>query len=184
MKKIDKLEIEYISTNKLIPYDKNPRKNDPAVPAVIRSIESFGFKVPLVVDEKNVIVCGHTRYKAAIKMGLDSVPCIKACDLTSEQIRAFRLADNKVAELAGWDDDLLDEEMLSLPEFDFKEFGFVECEKFDDMPEIEDEQAAPTLKGARNVITIIIPPEIEEEIDNIKAAVTEATKGWVGLEIK
>ena len=80
------------------PYEKNPRKNDSAVDAVANSIKEFGFKVPVVIDADNVIVCGHTRFKAAQKLGLESVPCIIADDLSPEQIKAFRLADNKVAD--------------------------------------------------------------------------------------
>lgn len=128
MKNIEKLEIEYIKVDDLIPYDKNPRKNDKAVPMVVKSIEQFGFKVPIVVDENNVIVCGHTRHKAAKKIGMTDVPCIRATDLTPEQIRAFRIADNKVAEMAEWDQDFLLEEIDALPEFDFSEFGFEEEE--------------------------------------------------------
>lgn len=106
------------------PYDKNPRKNDNAVDAVANSIRTFGFKVPIVIDADNVIVCGHTRYKAALKLGLDSVPCIVADDLSPEQVKAFRLVDNKTAELAEWDGALLTDELKSLPaelvaEYDF-----------------------------------------------------------------
>ena len=81
-------------------YEKNPRKNDSAVDAVASSISQFGFKNPSVIDKDNVIVCGHTRYKAAKKLRLDTVPCVIADDLTEEQIKAYRLADNKVSELA------------------------------------------------------------------------------------
>ncbi len=81
----------------LHPYEKNPRRNDNAVDTVANSIRTFGFKVPLVIDKDNVIVCGHTRYKAAQKLGLDSVPCVAADDLSPAQVKAFRLADNKVS---------------------------------------------------------------------------------------
>ena len=83
----------------LIPYSRNPRKNDEAVPMVMNSIKEFGFKVPIVIDKNNIIVCGHTRFKAALKLGLETVPCIVADDLSDEQIKAFRLADNKVSQL-------------------------------------------------------------------------------------
>lgn len=110
----------------ITPYEKNPRKNDEAVKYVTESIKEFGFKVPIVVDKNNVIVAGHTRYKAAKKLKLDEVPCIVADDLTDEQIQAFRLADNKVAEKAEWDFDLLAEEMEDLIncDFDMTLFGF------------------------------------------------------------
>lgn len=97
----------------LKPYDKNPRKNDEAVKYVAASIKEFGFKVPVVIDKNNIIVAGHTRYKAAKQLGIDTVPCIVAADLTDEQIKAFRLADNKVAEKAEWDFDFLDDELAA-----------------------------------------------------------------------
>ena len=109
----------------LIPYANNPRENDSAVDAVAKSIEEFGFKVPIVIDKDNVIVAGHTRLKAAGKLNIDKVPCIVADDLTDEQIRAFRLADNKVSEQAEWDFDLLDGEINNILELDMGEFGFV-----------------------------------------------------------
>ena len=106
------------------PYEKNPRKNDSAVDAVANSIEQFGFKVPVVIDKDGVIVCGHTRYKAAKKLGLDKVPCVVADDLTEEQIKAYRLADNKVSDLAEWDIDLLGEELDGIFDIDMSDFGF------------------------------------------------------------
>lgn len=108
----------------LIPYAKNPRKNDGAVEAVANSIKEFGFKVPIVIDSENNIVCGHTRLKAAKKLKMDSVPCVIADDLTEEQIKAFRLADNKVGELAKWDFDLLGEELDGIFDIDMGDFGF------------------------------------------------------------
>ena len=106
------------------PYEKNPRKNDNAVDAVASSISQFGFKNPIVIDGNNVIICGHTRYKAAKKLGLDVVPCVVADDLTEEQIKAYRLADNKVSELAEWDIDLLGEELDGIFDIDMSDFGF------------------------------------------------------------
>lgn len=106
------------------PYEKNPRKNDSAVDAVANSISQFGFKVPVVIDKDGVIVCGHTRYKAAKKLKLDTVPCVVASDLTEEQIKAYRLADNKVSELAEWDIDLLGEELDGIFDIDMGDFGF------------------------------------------------------------
>jgi site-specific DNA-methyltransferase (adenine-specific) len=112
----------------LIPYSKNPRKNDEAVEAVANSIKEFGFKVPIVIDGENNVVCGHTRLKAAKKLKMDSVPCVIADDLTEEQIKAFRLADNKVGELAEWDFDLLDEELDGIFDIDMSDFGFEQAE--------------------------------------------------------
>lgn len=106
------------------PYEKNPRRNDDAVQYVAESIRQFGFKVPLVIDHDGVIVAGHTRWKAAKKLGLKTVPCIIADDLTDEQVKAFRLADNKVAEKAEWDFDLLSSELDDLFDFDMGAFGF------------------------------------------------------------
>ena len=109
----------------LIPYDNNPRNNDDAVPAVVASISEFGFKVPIIIDKDNVIVAGHTRLKAAKRLGLKQVPCIVADDLSEEQIKAFRLADNKVAELATWDLEKLELELSELDDFGMEDFGFI-----------------------------------------------------------
>ena len=92
------------NTSELIPYANNPRKNGPAVDKVAASIKEFGFKVPIIIGKDNVIVTGHTRLLAAQKLGLETVPCIIADDLTPAQIKAFRLADNKTAEFSEWDD--------------------------------------------------------------------------------
>lgn len=108
----------------LKPYENNPRFNDDAVEYVAKSIKEFGFKVPMVIDKNNVIVTGHTRYKAALELGLTEVPCIIADDLTDEQIKAFRLADNKVGEKSDWNIDLLNEELLDLS-LDMTDFGFL-----------------------------------------------------------
>lgn len=105
-------------------YENNPRHNDGAVEAVAASIREFGFKVPIVIDSDNVIIAGHTRKKAAEKIGLAEVPCIVADDLTPEQVRAFRLADNKVSEFATWDFGKLELELAELSEMDMTAFGF------------------------------------------------------------
>ena len=94
------MRIENITTSKLIPYENNPRLNDEAVKYVANSIQQFGFKVPIVIDSNNVIVTGHTRLKAALKLGLSKVPCIRATDLSDKQIKAFRVADNSVSDIA------------------------------------------------------------------------------------
>lgn len=139
-------------------YKNNPRNNDDAVEAVAESIEQFGFKVPIIIDREGIIVAGHTRRKAAVKLGLDTVPCIIADDLTPEQIQAFRLADNKTAELAEWDFEALEKELAELTAFDvdMSLFGFDEAildEMFsppqeieeDEIPEIDNE-TEPTVK--------------------------------------
>ena len=112
----------------LVPYENNPRNNDDAVEAVAESIKEFGFKVPIIIDKDGVIVAGHTRYKACEKLGIEEVPCLIADDLTEEQIKAFRLADNKVAEIATWDFEKLDLELSEL-DFDMELFGFEEVER-------------------------------------------------------
>lgn len=112
------------SVEELTPYENNPRKNDGAVDAVAASIREFGFKVPIIIDKDNVIVAGHTRLKAARKLGLETVPCIIADDLSPEQIQAFRLADNKTAELADWDFDILSVELSKLTDIDMSMFSF------------------------------------------------------------
>jgi len=112
------MKIETRDIASIRPYEGNPRVNDAAVDAVARSIQEFGFRQPIVVDPDGVIVCGHTRYKAALKLGLKEVPVHVATDLTPEQIRAYRIADNKVAELATWDMELLPIELSELQGMD------------------------------------------------------------------
>lgn len=131
------MEIKNIKLDELIPYEKNPRLNDKAVKYVAESIKEFGFKVPIVIDKNNVIVAGHTRYKASIELGLTEVPCIVANDLTEEQVKAFRLADNKVGEIAEWDFNLLAEELQGIDDLDMEAFGF-EMPKNDE--EVEEDE--------------------------------------------
>lgn len=108
----------------LKPYENNPRFNDDAVEYVANSIKEFGFKVPIVIDKNNTIVTGHTRYKASMELGLKEVPCIVADDLTEEQVKAYRLADNKVSEKSSWNYDLLDEELEDILNIDMSSFDF------------------------------------------------------------
>lgn len=117
-----------IALKEIIPYENNPRNNDGAVDAVAKSIKEFGFQQPLVLDKNNIIIVGHTRYKAAKKLGLKTVPCVIADNLTEEQCKAYRLADNKVGELAEWDMELLAIELDEI-DFDMGEFGFDEIEE-------------------------------------------------------
>ena len=139
------MQIEYFKTDELLPYENNPRKNDEAVKYVKESIEQFGFKVPIVIDKDNVIVCGHTRYKAAKELKIEKVPCIMADDLTDEQITAYRLADNKVSEFSFWDYELLDEELEKLLDFDMLSLGFFEEENENDEQE-EQEEIKPEIE--------------------------------------
>jgi DNA modification methylase len=125
-------------------YENNPRNNDEAIKAVANSIREFGFKVPIVITSDNVIIAGHTRLKASVSLGLTEVPCIIADDLNEEQIKAFRLADNKTAELATWDLSKLEDELANL-DMDMLQFGFEEMEELlpdnaaDDDFDIDDE---------------------------------------------
>lgn len=119
-----------LTLDKIKPYENNPRNNDGAVDAVAASIEKFGFQQPLVLDKDNVIIVGHTRYKAAIKLGLETVPCVIANNLTEEQCKAYRLADNKVGELAQWDHAALNIELEGI-DMDMTEFGFLELSDLD-----------------------------------------------------
>lgn len=123
------MKVKNLAIEKLVPYENNPRNNDAAVDYVANSIKEFGFQVPIVVDKDNVIVAGHTRYKAAQKLGLTEVPVVVAEDLTPKQIKAFRLADNKTAEKASWDFEKLTDEIADLElDFDLTSLGFGEFE--------------------------------------------------------
>ena len=118
-------------------YENNPRNNDNAVEYVARSIKDFGFKIPIIVDKNNIIVAGHTRYKAAKELNLTEVPCIVADDLTDEQIKAFRLVDNKSAELAEWNLELLNIELENIHDIDMNLYNFELSELLDNV--IEDD---------------------------------------------
>src|SRR5437868_8985770 len=107
-----KVQLRPITT--IRPYDRNPRRNDQAVDGVAASIREFGFRQPIVVDAHGVIIIGHTRYKAALKLGLEKVPVHVATDLTPEQVKAYRIADNKTADLSDWNYDLLPIELADL----------------------------------------------------------------------
>jgi len=126
------MKIVLKSVYDLIEYDNNPRHNDEAVEAVANSIREFGFKVPIIITSEDVIVAGHTRLKASKKLGLTEVPCIVADDLTEEQIKAFRLADNKTSELATWNFEALMDELDNI-DMNMLQFGFEDL--YDDIPD-------------------------------------------------
>lgn len=134
------MNVKEINIKDIRPYEKNPRKNNSAVAYVAESIKQFWFKVPIIIDKNNVIVAGHTRYKASKKLGINTVPVIIADDLTDEQIKAFRLADNKVAEQAEWDIDLLNEELEEIFDIDMTDFGF---EVLEEEKEVEEDGYEP-----------------------------------------
>lgn len=112
-------QIQYVKLDELIPYARNPRNNEDAVEHVASSIREFGFQSPIIVDKDNTIIAGHTRFNAAKRLKLDEVPIIKASDLTEAQVKAFRLADNRVGEYATWNDELLAIEFEELQDLDF-----------------------------------------------------------------
>ena len=118
------LRVKYAPIADVRPYEDNPRHNDWAVEAVANSIREFGWKQPIVVDADGTIIVGHTRWKAAKALGMDEVPVVVASDLTPEQCQAYRLADNRVGELAEWDSELLAQELDGLAGIDMSAFGF------------------------------------------------------------
>ena len=161
------IEIVMRKIGELKPYENNPRHNDMAVDAVAASIQQFGFKNPVIIDKDGVIVAGHTRYKAAKKLGITDIPCISADDLSDEQIKAFRLADNKTAELAEWDEDLLGKEMQEIINIDMSQFGFSIGE--DELgEETQDDKYTLKVKIPQYEITGECP-EISDMLDSSKA---------------
>lgn len=171
------MEIINKKLDELKPYENNPRFNDEAVEYVANSIKQFGFKVPIVIDKNNVIVAGHTRYKASMELGLKEVPCIVADDLTPAQIKAFRIAENKTNDLASWNDDLLGQELKDVIEdFDMTDFGFGDFEismLTDDMePEAyDDELIKQYSNNADDFLTnkrVIITYKTDEETEFLK----------------
>ena len=143
------MNIIWLELGEITPYPNNPRKNDASVDRVAASIREFGFKQPIVTDKDKVIVAGHTRYEAAKKLGWEKVPVIIADDLTEEQAKAYRLADNKAGEASEWVFDLLDIELDGIFDIDMEQFGFdltIEEEpeeiQEDDVPECPEEPKA------------------------------------------
>lgn len=137
--------IRMMNPRDLIPYENNPRVNQSAVDSVAESISQLGFRSPIMVDNDLVIVAGHTRRLAALKLGLRSVPVVVCEDMTPDQARAYRLADNKTGELAGWDFDSLGIELDALGDiFDMTDFGFAdrdgeeEMTDYVEMPDVAD----------------------------------------------
>ena len=165
------MDIVIRALDEIKPYEKNPRNNKDAVKYVANSIKEFGFKVPIVIDSEGVIVAGHTRYKAAKKLKLDEVPCIVADDLTENQIRAFRIADNKVSEIAEWDFELLEGEMEML-DFDMTDFGFLEED--DEEPQEEPAKEREDLSGKiGETYEVIIECENELQQEELYYRLTE-----------
>lgn len=179
---MEELKIIYKRVGELIPYDKNPRNNKEAVQYVANSIKAFGFKNPIIIDKDNVIVCGHTRLLGAKKLNIDKVPCIYANDLTDEQIRAFRLADNKVSEVAEWDMKLLSNELEDILNIDMSIFDFKDVlEDVIDFSELEQENEK---KG--NVIVSLNIPNIANWnlIENEIKRIVEQADGTVAIKLQ
>ena len=138
----NKKKIVYKNVSELVPYENNPRHNDDAVDYVANSIKNFHFQVPIVIDKNNVVIAGHTRLKACHKLGIKEVPCIVADDLTEDQIKAFRIADNKTSELAEWDMDKLNIEIGEIPDIHMRAFGFdIEIDDIEEVPEVKEDEA-------------------------------------------
>lgn len=148
-------------TSEIKAYKNNPRNNDDAVGPVAESIKQFEFKVPIIIDKNNVIVAGHTRLKAAVKLKLAEVPCIVADDLTEEQIKAFRLADNKVSEFATWDFELLDIELDNIACINMNDFGFLNVDILDDELEKQMEYLTQDTKTKKFIVKLTFTTEDE-----------------------
>ena len=183
----EKLQIVSKKISEIVPYENNPRKNDKAVEFVANSIKEFGFKVPIIIDKENVVVAGHTRLKAAEQLGYKEVPCIIADDLTEEQIKAFRIADNKVADAAEWDLDKLSLELedisLDMTEFGFGDFELtmltkdIEPEGYDsDLIEEYTQQDENGLDQGLQSFNVIISCLNEEQQSWLKALLKEGGK--------
>ena len=125
------LKVELRKTEDLIEYDGNPRNNERAVEPVMNSIKEFGFLAPVLIDSNDIIIAGHTRKEAAVRLGLKEIPCITVDSLTDEQVKAFRLVDNKTAEFASWDFEKLEEELSNIINIDLSAY------KFPDLRDIE-----------------------------------------------
>lgn len=138
------MKVENKPIDSIKPYENNPRDNDDAINAVANSIHEFGWQQPIVVDKDNVIIAGHTRYKAAQSLGLKEVPVVVASNLSDQQAKAYRLADNKTAELADWDTKKLDEELQDILDIDMTDFGFDEDIEFDPADDVDTRIDEPT----------------------------------------
>jgi len=152
------MQIKLRDINSIFPYEGNPRINDNAVDAVTASLREFGFRQPIVVDADCVIIVGHVRYKAAVKLGLQKVPVHVATDLSPEQIKAYRIADNKTAELAEWDFDKLKAELEELVDFDMTLFGFDDAEYMSN-----DEEHTPKAGTFKEKFSVVVDCTDEEQ---------------------
>ncbi|KGK88027.1 DNA modification methylase [Clostridium sp. HMP27] len=164
------MELQLVSIEKIKPYENNPRHNDDAVDKVAESIREFGFKVPIIVDKDNIIIAGHTRYKAAKKLELKEVPVIKAEDLTVEQVKAFRIMDNKSSELATWDYEALLQEMegLKIADYNLELTGF----ELNEVESLMDEYNPKEIEEDEDF-------NIEEQLENIDTPKSKRGDIWL-----
>ena len=175
--------IEYKNLDIIVPYINNPRNNEGAVDRVAASIKEFGFNVPLVLDSDNVIITGHTRYKAAKKLGLESVPCIYAEGLTPAQVKAYRIADNKVSEFASWDDELLGLEFEQLQELDFNmELTGFDMDEINDLLNIDVEEDTEPPEITKMTDKYLVPPF--SVLDTKQGYWQDRKKEWLGRGIR
>ena len=199
------MKIVNLKTDQLIPYVNNPRHNEDAVDAVASSIAAFGFNVPIVLDKDRVIITGHTRRLAAIKLGLETVPCIIADHLTPAQVQAFRLADNRVAEISTWDDELLQAELDQLAEagidmsdyftdeelagFDLKNILGKSCILTISNSKSADGKTYTNVTGIAKLMKGMQPVELEKEplcfdLDSATLDDVDNLPNWIGDQVK
>lgn len=159
-----------IKLSEIIQYENNPRNNDAAVDKVAESIKEFGFKVPIIVDKDNIIIAGHTRYKAAVKLNLETVPVIKADDLTEQQVKAFRIMDNKSSEFATWNYEVLLQELeeLRLEDYDLDLTGF----DLNEFEQLEDKYNPKEIQEDDDF-------DIEEQLENIEEPKSKKGDIWL-----
>ena len=157
------MEVVKVSVDDILPYEDNPRKNENAVQVVMNSISKFGIKQPLVLDENHVIVVGHTRFEAAKRLGYKEVPCVIASDLSDEECRAYRLADNKTNEYSEWDTTLLAGELNAIFNIDMEIFGFDlgEEEKQKEKEEKPDVPFTEVLGEEHNYLVLYFDNEVD-----------------------
>lgn len=175
------MEVEMMNVEDLTPYRDNPRNNDTAVRYVKESIENFGFKVPIVVDKHNIVVAGHTRLLAAKALGMAEVPVTKADDLNDDQVKAFRLADNKVSEYADWDLDLLKKELDEIEYVDMESLGFDDS-IFDEVEDVPEVKTYDDKKLGSLAEKFIIPPFTILDTRNGKWQ--DRKRGWLNTGIR
>lgn len=192
------MEIINKKIEELKEYKNNPRNNKEAIKYVANSIKEFGFKVPIILDKNNEIICGHTRYNAAKKLKLKEVPCIIADDLSDEQIKAFRLADNKVSEIATWDLELLDLELKEIDDlFNMNDFGFdfnLDLEEKEETKEITEEKKEDIEVNLGDILeigerkifygNIDVVNEFKEDIENYKVDIIITNETYLNEFLK